>query len=91
MYTCGLCGELQPPRVRVEKVAIRSRMRTYPSVEYKCKRVQEFGKCEFRGCGAKELCQRRKKMSREGVGWEIVEEVKTCPKCVKKKKEEDVR
>ena len=66
MFRCHFCGEVVPPRTKVQNVIIESREKNYPGRRNVSRPVGP---------------RSRVKDDPGGSGREIVKEVKACPKC----------
>jgi len=71
MYRCELCNAIVKPKTSAIIYIAKKRHKTYPYRKYANQGMIQLG-------------GKKKKIRTDdygGVGWEIVEELKICPKC----------
>ena len=71
MYRCDLCNAIVKPKIPAIIYIAKKRRKTYPYRKYANQGMIQLG-------GKK---KRVKTHDPGGVGWEIVDEFKICPKC----------
>ena len=79
MYKCFVCNLITPPRVPCHKLIKKTRVKDYP---YRAR--ANAGYIKEDGKGYKTVRNKDKFCDSGGTGWEIVNEVNCCPRCLAK-------